>query len=66
MKIGICPKCHKEFKITKFEKLYKHGYKRELKRKIWHGIVTFTKTYYKITSPPCGGSGLLAVRVKEE
>jgi hypothetical protein len=66
MKTGICQICHKDFKITKKEKLYLHGYKRELKQKTWKGIVTFTKRYYKIISPACKGSGLLASKIKGE
>ena len=66
MKIGICQICHKEFKLTKRNKLYLHGYKRELKEKTWQGIISFTKRYYKITKSPCKGSGLSAVKMKGE
>ena len=62
MKTGICLVCKKEFKLTKKNKLYCHGYKRELREKTWHGIVSFTKRYYKITSPPCTGSGLYGTK----
>ena len=65
MKTGICPVCHKEFKLTKKNKLYIHGYRRELKEKTWHGIVSFTKRYYKIIKPPCLGSQLLTTKVKK-
>ena len=65
MKIGICPVCHKEHKITKKDKLYPHGYKRELREKTWKGIVTFTKRYYKITKPACQGSKLAAIKLRK-
>ena len=66
MKTGICPICHKEFKITKRNKLYLHGYKRERREKTWKGIVSFTKRYYKITKSPCNGSRLSAIALKEK
>jgi len=65
MKTGLCPICHKSFKLTKFGKLYSHGYKRELKQKTWKGFITFIKSYYKIISPACKGSGCLFVKTKE-
>jgi len=57
MKTGICPICHKEFKVTKKGNLYRHGYKQEIRQKTWKGIVTFTKRYYVLISPACKGSG---------
>jgi len=66
MKTGICQICRKEFKLTKNNYLHRHGYKQELRIKIWQGIVTFTKTYYKLVKPPCTGSGLPAITLKEK
>lgn len=65
VKIGICPICHKEFKLTKPGFLYRHGYKRELRQRTWHGIITFIKRYYILISPACPGSGLLPVKTTE-
>jgi len=66
VKTGICPICHKNFKLTKSGKLYLHGYKRKLKQKTWIGLITFTKTYYKLIKQPCLGTGLLPIKLEEK
>jgi len=66
MKIGICQICQKEFKLTKDGSLHRHGYKQEIRQKTWHGIVSFTKRFYVLTMPPCPGTGIPAVRIKEK
>lgn len=66
MKIGLCSICHKEFKLTKKNKLWRHGYKYEFKYKSWHNkffATTKKIKYYKLTKSPCNGSGLLAVKI---
>ena len=58
MKTGICPVCHLAFKITKTGKIYRHGYKQEIKIKRWKTFFgAGMQRYYKLTQKPCRGSG---------
>ena len=54
---GICSICQKEFKITKNNRLYKHGYKCKIIKKSWNGLFVEMKSIRIITAPACIGSG---------
>jgi len=64
MKTGICPICQKVFKLTKSDKLWRHGYKQEMRIKKWEnsfGIIE--RRFYKLIKKPCVGTGRLAMRI---
>lgn len=68
MKSGICQICHKPFKLTKFGKLCRHGYKYEIHKKKWTGFWSDLEIYevhYKLTKQPCAGSSLPPVALEE-
>ena len=67
MKTGICQICHKEFKLTKSGKLYRHGYKQEIRYKQWAGYFYYiSKVYYRLTKQPCTGGDLLPVILQKK
>ena len=66
MKTGICQICKKEFKLTKSNKLWRHGYKQEIVNKRWPGyLFSIIYRFYKLTQAPCKGSGLPAIKISD-